>query len=153
MWSEALRIAEEHLPSEVQEIKRMQIRSTRGSSSSDSRSLLQQASNYARNEEFKRAAECLLQINLSNAEESSVERSLVRAAEICNQFLEGEEAMEIARELGPRLIEINQIGPAAQLYLAAELPKEAVDVFIQSDNWNKARRLAKEIDPQVKYPI
>lgn len=111
--------------------------------------MLQQASNYARNEEFKRAAECLLQINLSNAEESSVERSLVRAAEICNQFLEGDEAMEIARELGPRLIEINQIGPAAQLYLAAEMPKEAVDVFIQSDNWNKARRLAKEIDPQV----
>ncbi|CAO1308118.1 unnamed protein product [Diamesa tonsa] len=149
MWIEAIRIAEEYLASEVPELKRMQIRANRGNSSSDSRSILQQASDYARNEEFKRAAECLLQINLSNAEEQSVERALIRAAEICNQFLEGEEAIEIARELGPRLIEINLIGPAAQLYLAAEMPKDAVDVFIQSENWSKARRLAKEIDPQL----
>lgn len=149
MWNEAIRIADEYMPQEVPELKRMQIRSNRGSASGDSRSLLQQASDYARNEDFKRAAECLLMINLTNAEEQSVERALVRAAEICNQFLEGEEAVEIARELGPRLVEINMIGPAAQLYLAAEMPKEAVDVFIQSDNWSKARRLAKEIDPQL----
>jgi intraflagellar transport protein 172 len=50
------------------------------------------------------------------------------------------------------LVDINQIGPAAQLYLAADLPKEAVDVFINSENWSKARRLAREIDPQfVSY--
>ncbi|XP_070491879.1 intraflagellar transport protein 172 homolog [Chironomus tepperi] len=149
MWHEAIRIAEEYLPQEVAELKRMQIRSNRGSASGDSRSLLQQASEYARNEDFKKAAECLLQINQTNAEEQSVERALIRAAEICNQFLEGEEAVEIAKELGPRLMDINLIGPAAQLYLAAELPKEAVDVFIQSDNWSKARRLAKEIDPTL----
>ncbi|KAG5668038.1 hypothetical protein PVAND_015995 [Polypedilum vanderplanki] len=151
MWHEAIRIAEEYMIEEVPELRRMQARSNRGSLSSagDSRSLLQQASEYARNEEFKKAAECLLQINEANAEEKSVERALIRAAEICNQFLEGDDAVEIARELGPRLVEINLIGPAAQLYLAAELPKEAVDVFIQSDNWNKARRLAKEIDPSL----
>lgn len=149
MWHEALRIAEEYMPQEVSELKRMQIRSNRSSASGDSRTLLQQASDYARNEEFKKAAECLLMINHTNAELQTVERALIRAAEICNQFLEGEEAIEISRELGPRLVEINLIGPAAQLYLAAELPKEAVDVFIQSDNWSKARRLAKELDPSL----
>jgi len=63
---------------------------------------LQRASDYARNEEFKKSAECLLLINSSIADNSTVERALIRAAEICNQFLEGPDAMEIARELGPR---------------------------------------------------
>lgn len=145
MWNDAIRIAREHMPSALPELQKYQTKASRGSAN-DSRYLLQQASDYARVEEFKRAAECLLQISAQNADEGTVERALLRAAEICNQFLEGEEAIEVARELGPKLLQINQVGPAAQLYLAAELPKEAVDVFIRTENWAKARRLAKEID-------
>lgn len=148
MYDDALRIANEYVPQAVPEIQRLTNKLPR-SAQSDSRVLLQNASEYARNEEFRKSIESLLQINQSNADQNTVERALTRAAEICNQFLEGTEAVEIAREIGPRLVGIHQIGPAAQLYLAAELPKEAVDVFIQSENWNKARRLAKEIDPQL----
>ncbi|EAL39797.1 AGAP005330-PA [Anopheles gambiae str. PEST] len=150
MVADALRIAKEYVPGAVAELQKLYTRMNRGTGeSTDSRYLLQKASEHARNEEFRRATECLLQITEANADEPTVTRALLRAAEICNQFLEGPEAIEMARELGPRLIEINQIGPAAQLYLAAELPQEAVDVFIRTDNWAKARRLAKEIDPQL----
>ncbi|EAT43404.1 AAEL005155-PA [Aedes aegypti] len=149
MLNDALRIAKEYVPSALAEVQKLYNKANRGSASNDSRYLLQKASEYARAEEFKKATECLLQINEGNADDATVGRAMLRAAEICNQFLEGPDAAEIARELGPRLIEINQIGPAAQLYLAAELPREAVDVFIKTDNWNKARRLAKEIDPQL----
>lgn len=145
MWNDAIRMARDHMPAALADLQKYQAKTTRGSAG-DSRYLLQQASDYARAEEFKRAAECLLQINAQNADDGTVERALLRAAEICNQFLEGSESMEVARELGPRLMQINQVGPAAQLYLAAELPKEAVDVFIRTENWGKARRLAKEID-------
>lgn len=151
MWNEAIRIAREYVPSALPDLQRQQARSNRASATTtvDSRELLHHASEYARNEEFRKATDCLLQINSGNADQPSVERALIRAAEICNQFLEGQDAMEVARELGPRLIELNQIAPAAQLYLAAEMPKEAVNVFIQTENWTKARRLAKEIDPEM----
>lgn len=149
MWNDAIRIAKEYVPSVVADLQKQYRRLNRGSASNDPRSVLQQAAEYARNEEFKKAAECLLQLNSNNSDDVALERALIRAAEICNQFLEGPDAIEMARELGPRLLEINQIGPAAQLYLAAELPQDAVDVFIKTDNWNKARRLAKEIDPQL----
>lgn len=149
MYIDALRIAKEYVPQAVPEIQRLTSKLSHGSAKSDSRILLQNASDYARNEEFRKSIESLLEINQSNADQNTVERALTRAAEICNQFLEGSEAVEISREIGPRLVEINQIGSAAQLYLAAELPKEAVDVFIHSENWNKARRLAKEINPQL----
>lgn len=150
MWNEAIRIAREYVPTALPDIQRQQARSKRASATTtDSRELLHHASEFARNEEFRKATDCLLQINAENADQSSVERALIRAAEICNQFLEGPDAIEVARELGPRLIELNQIAPAAQLYLAAEMPKEAVNVFIQTENWTKARRLAKEIDPDM----
>lgn len=143
--------AREYVPTALPDIQRLQARNSRSASSisNDSRALLHHASEFTRNEEFKKASLCLLKINASNADAATVEQALIRAAEICNQFLEGDDAIEIASELGPRLVEIGQHGPAAQLYLAAEMPKEAVDVFIQSENWGKARRLAKEINPQL----
>lgn len=151
MWPEAIRIAREYVPSALPDIQRLQARNSKSSAmiSNDSRALLHHASEFTRNEEFKKAAQCLMKINSTNADQTTVEQALIRAAEICNQFLEGDEATEVAKELGPRLVEISQFGPAAQLYLAAEMPKEAVDVFIQSENWGKARRLAKEINPQL----
>ena len=150
LWDEAVRIAREYFPGSVADIQRMQSRSSRSSATiGDSRELLHRASEFARIEEFRKAVDCLLQINASNADQASVERALLRAAEICNQFLEGSVATEVAKELGPRLVELNQIATAAQLYLAADMPKEAVDVFIQLDSWDKARRLAKEIDPEL----
>lgn len=148
MWQDAIRIAQEYAPMLLPDLQRHQNQVARHSMG-DAKYLLQQASEFARNEEFKKAIDCLLQINSHNSDEKSLERALLKAAEICNQFLEGDIAQEVARELAPRLLQINQVGPAAHLYLAAELPKEAVDVFIKTENWNKAKRLAKEIDASL----
>lgn len=37
---------------------------------------------------------------------------------------------------------------AAELYLNVDLVKEAIDVFMEGDEWNKAKRVAKEQDPR-----
>lgn len=154
MWDDALRIAKEYIPSAISEIQQMQLKSTIDSNSgindsNDSRQLLQEASTHAQNERFRKAINCLLKINKSNADELMVEQAMLRAAEMSNQFLEGNDAVEVADELAPRLMQLNHIGQAVQLYLAAEKPKEAIDVFIRTENWSKARRLAKEIDSQL----
>ncbi|XP_031636976.1 intraflagellar transport protein 172 homolog isoform X2 [Contarinia nasturtii] len=151
MWDDAIRIAKEYNPSSLNELKRLQGQSSRNSGlANDSRQLLQEASDYARNERFRKAIDCLMKINqIPNADPQVVEQALIRAADMCNQFLEGNDAVEVAHQLAPSLLKLNQIPTVAQLYLAAELPKEAVDVFIQAEYWNKARRLAKEIDPQL----
>lgn len=154
MLNDAIRIAEEYFPSAVNELKKLQTyeksRSINsGNSVVNSKSYFQQASDYARNEEFKKAAEVLLLINDSNSDDATVKKALIRAAEICNQFLEGKDAIDVAQQIGPKLLEIREVGLAAQLYLAADLPKEAVDVFILSEQWGKARRLAKEISSDL----
>ncbi|KAH8365613.1 hypothetical protein KR093_002735 [Drosophila rubida] len=155
LYEDALRIAEEHYPSAMNDLRRLHAQQQRGQqqgddAGGDSRAYLQRAAEFAKREQFRKAAECLMQIDASNAEDAgTLERALLRAAEIVNQFLEGKDAQELAQELGPRLLAIKQIGPAAQLYLAADLPKQAVDVFIRAEQWSKARRLAKEIDAEL----
>lgn len=39
---------------------------------------------------------------------------------------------------------------AAELYLNLDLIKEAIDSFMEGEEWNKAKRVAKELDP--RYP-
>jgi len=36
---------------------------------------------------------------------------------------------------------------AAQLYISMELMKEAIDTFIAAEDWSKARKVAKELEP------
>lgn len=48
---------------------------------------------------------------------------------------------------GPRLIEIRQHSLAAQTYLAVDLIREAIDTFIMAEEWNKAKKVAREFEP------
>lgn len=37
---------------------------------------------------------------------------------------------------------------AAELYLNLDLIREAIDAFIEGEEWSKAKRVAKELDPR-----
>lgn len=37
---------------------------------------------------------------------------------------------------------------AAELYLNMDLIREAIDAFIEGEEWSKAKRVAKELDPR-----
>lgn len=53
-------------------------------------------------------------------------------------------------EEGERDISSLRFSPvqAAELYLNLDLVKEAIDAFIEGEEWNKAKRVAKELDPR-----
>lgn len=40
---------------------------------------------------------------------------------------------------------------AADLYLSVDLIKEAIDIFIDSEEWNKAKRVAKALEPRLHH--
>lgn len=60
------------------------------------------------------------------------------------EFTEGK-----LRRGGERLPPVSDFPPqAAELYLNLDLVKEAIDAFIEGEEWNKAKRVAKELDPR-----
>lgn len=40
---------------------------------------------------------------------------------------------------------------AAELYLNLDLIRNAIDAFIEGEEWNKAKRVAKELDPRWAF--
>lgn len=64
--------------------------------------LLSRANEWALAGQHKQAVDCLLQVNTSITEPSIVKRALLRAADMVNKFLFGDEALEVIKVLGPR---------------------------------------------------
>ncbi|XP_031359255.1 intraflagellar transport protein 172 homolog [Photinus pyralis] len=148
MWTDAMRICKDHVPSLLSSLQAEYMNSSYGKSSDVSlESLLTQANDWAVAGQHRQAIDCLLQVNASNADPPIIKRALLRAADMLNKFLYDQEALVMAKLIGPRLIEIGEYDAAAQLYMHLDLMKEALDCFVQAEDWAKAKKLAKQLDP------
>ncbi|XP_021109553.1 intraflagellar transport protein 172 homolog [Heterocephalus glaber] len=72
------------------------------------------------------------------------------AAELSIKFLPPQRSLEVVRAVGPQLTGIRKHSAAAELSLNLDLVKEAIDAFIEGEEWNKAKRVAKELDPRYE---
>ncbi|XP_013856092.1 intraflagellar transport protein 172 homolog, partial [Austrofundulus limnaeus] len=79
-----------------------------------------------------------------------MEKCWAKAAELSIKFLSADQAVEVVQMVGPRFAQRRKFDTAAELYLNLDLIKEAIDVFIQGEEWNKAKRVAKEMEPRYE---
>ncbi|XP_044261133.1 intraflagellar transport protein 172 homolog [Tribolium madens] len=148
MWVDALRVCKDYLPHLYPTLQSEYSNSHHNKMSDvNIETLLSKANEWALAGQHKQAIDCLLQVNTSITEPSIVKRALLRAADMVNKFLFGPEALDIIKVLSPRLTEIGEHGVAAQLYISMDMMKEAIDTLIVAEEWNKARKVAKELDP------
>ncbi|XP_022904124.2 intraflagellar transport protein 172 homolog [Onthophagus taurus] len=148
MWIEALRVCRDYLPAHLPSLQAEYSSSNHGKDSTmDLETILSKANEWALAGQHKQAIDCLLRINLNIADEGIVKRALLKAAGMAGKFLFGQEAIDCVRVLAPRLISIGEHTVAAQLYVNADLTKDAIDTFISAEDWVRARKLAKELEP------
>ncbi|VEN45242.1 unnamed protein product, partial [Callosobruchus maculatus] len=148
MWIDALRVCKDYLP-HLYPTLQTEYSSSHHNKMTDVNieTLLSRANEWALAGQHRQAVDCLLQVNTNITEPSIVKRALLRAADMVNKFLFGQEAMDIIKVLSPRLMEVGEYNVAAQLYVSMEMMKEAIDTFITAEEWNKARKVAKELEP------
>ncbi|KAL1502378.1 hypothetical protein ABEB36_007525 [Hypothenemus hampei] len=148
MWIDALRVCKDYLP-HLYPTLQSEYSSSHHNNTTDVNieTILSRANEWALVGQHRQAIECLLQVNTSITEPSIVKRALLRAADMVNKFLFGQEALDVIKILGPRLIEMEEHSAAAQLYISMEQMKEAIDTFIVAEDWSKARKVAKELEP------
>ncbi|KAJ4427860.1 hypothetical protein ANN_23861 [Periplaneta americana] len=148
MWVDALRVCREYLPSRLPALQAEYEREVGSKGSKDVASLIAQAKEWEQSGEYKTAVDCLLKVNPSlTKDQNIIIKAWTQAAELITKYPEGQQAIEIANILGPRLVSIQQHNLAAQVYLGVDMIKEAIDTFIQAEEWNKAKRVAKELEP------
>ncbi|CAG0880914.1 unnamed protein product [Cyprideis torosa] len=158
MWSEALRLCKEYLPHRLQQLQdefdRENTASSRGRGGMDTSTLVGKARELEANGEYARAIDCYLQANLAEVgDQESVDRCWVRAGEIALKFLDQDRASDVVRSAALKLNQQSNFNAAAQLYLGADMIREAIDSLIQGEEWAKAKKIAQELDPSFEQYV
>ncbi|XP_074640366.1 intraflagellar transport protein 172 homolog [Tubulanus polymorphus] len=151
MWQDALRVCKEYIPHKLQILqdeydREMMDKSTRGADA-----LVQQAREWESSGEYVRAIDCYMKVTPKHTSDTSIlEKCWIKAGELGAKFLVQEKAVDIIQVVCPRLSEIKKYTAAAELYLSVDLIKEAIDTFMDGEEWNKAKKVAKELEPRYE---
>ncbi|KAF7235879.1 hypothetical protein EYD10_17309 [Varanus komodoensis] len=149
MWTDALRVCREYLPGELEALQQEYEREVAKKGPRGVEGLLEQAQEWEQAGEYARAVGCYLKVrDLSDTALS--EKCWTKAAELAIKFLGQPRSIEVMRTVGPQLVSIGKFNAAAELYLNLDLIKEAIDAFMEGEEWNKAKRVAKELDPRYE---
>ena len=151
MWAEALRVCKEYIPHKLKSLQEEYEREVGHTSNSSSDGLLAQGRQWEESGDYVRAVECYLKVDKSSTRDVNIlAAAWSKAAEIAIKFLDADKAAEVASVTGPKLVEIGRFSAAAQLYLGCEMIKEAIDAFIAGEEWSKAKKVAKELEPRLE---
>ena len=112
--------------------------------------VLQAAARYEAQGDYQRAVDSYLRLMpQQDIPKETLVKAYSKATDIARKFLPESKSQQVIRTIGPRLIQLGNPNQAAELYLSAELYREAVDAFVVGRQWEKAKKLALEVDPQL----
>ncbi|ELV13731.1 Intraflagellar transport protein 172 like protein [Tupaia chinensis] len=149
LWSDALRICKDYMPGQLEALQEEYEREATKKGARGVEGLVEQARQWEQAGEYSRAVDCYLKVR-DSGNSSLAEKCWMKAAELSIKFLLPQRSLEVVRAVGPQLVGIGKHSAAAELYLNLDLVKEAIDAFIEGEEWNKAKRVAKELDPRYE---
>ncbi|XP_039330557.1 intraflagellar transport protein 172 homolog isoform X1 [Saimiri boliviensis] len=149
LWSDALRICKDYVPGQLEALQEEYEREATKKGARGVEGLVEQARHWEQAGEYSRAVDCYLRVR-DSGNSGLMEKCWMKAAELSIKFLPPQRNIEVVLAVGPQLIGIGKHNAAAELYLNLDLVKEAIDAFIEGEEWNKAKRVAKELDPRYE---
>ncbi|XP_061785815.1 intraflagellar transport protein 172 homolog [Nerophis lumbriciformis] len=149
MWSDAIRICKEYLPNKLSLLQEEYEKEATKKGMRGVQGLLEQAREWEQSGEYSRAVECYLKVK-DDPNVALMEKCWIKAAELSIKFLGEERAVKVVQVVGPRLAQLRKYNTAAEQYLHVGLIKDAIDVLMEGEEWNKAKRVAKELEPRYE---
>ncbi|XP_026827198.1 intraflagellar transport protein 172 homolog isoform X2 [Ooceraea biroi] len=141
MWSEALRVCREYLPSQEAALRRELGQKSAGL---DGANALEEARKWLELGEVRPALDTLI------LNPQAPRPYLIRAADILLHQADPETAAEIGGDLGARLFSVGEHALAAQVFLQADRLKDAVSSLVAVGEWDRARRIVRELAPDLE---
>lgn len=147
MWTEALRLAQMHLPHRVTEVnmayQQAQARAGKGSSKND---YISAGRNLEQSKQWGQAIDNYLGARKDRIDSAAdLEDIWSRAIEIARNYLPNRH-VEVALEVARRLVDINRAEAAADMLFEVGRHDEAVSVCITAKKFDKARALSQGKD-------
>ncbi|KAK6295258.1 hypothetical protein J4Q44_G00344840 [Coregonus suidteri] len=148
-WSDAMQNCKEYLPNKLSILQEEYEKEGAKKCSRGVEGMVEQAREWEQSEEYTWAVECYLKVK-DSTNVPLMEKCWMKASELAIKFLTQERAVDVIHAVGPRLTQFRKYSAAAELYLNLDLIKEAIDAFIEGEEWNKAKRVTKELDPRFE---
>ncbi|KAB7506029.1 Intraflagellar transport protein [Armadillidium nasatum] len=135
-WREALRVCKEYLPHKLKDLQDEYDKAVIQKGSNDAQRLLDQAKQWEESGEYARAVDCYSKVTASMTPDVAVlEKAWIKAGDLAAKTSTG----------GPQLMSMKP-----QIFIAGDQIKEAIDAFIAAREWNKARKVAQELEPRYE---
>ncbi|KAH7719862.1 hypothetical protein AAVH_12667 [Aphelenchoides avenae] len=153
MWQDALRIAKEYMPDMLQQLQNEYDEELLRSGAKGAQSFMHQALQWEREGEYQRAIECYMKVDEPvTSDVNQISTAWAKAGELVIRFMKDDGSAELNR-IGHRLSELGQSNAAGELYLHANKPNEAIQAFIEGQEWAKAKTVAKELMPEMEEAV
>ncbi|KAM3727543.1 Intraflagellar transport protein [Dirofilaria immitis] len=150
MWQDAIRIAKDYMPTELQQLEEEFDEVQLKSGAKGILSFIAQARDWESQGEYVRAIQCYLKVKDSEtADNDVVVDALKRAGELAIKFLSDDEASTVVDEIAEIFIHSKRFTEAAELFLASNQPDNAIKAFLLGGQWAKAKKLAMEFVPDL----
>lgn len=120
---------------------------TPSSSSVNHTVLAERAVKWEKEQEYVQAISCYLKITPEMTTDRRVlEAAWMRAVDLASKFLP-QKIEKISEVVASKLQSIDRHTSAARVYLEIEDTKHAIECLIAGNEWNKAKKIAKEMEP------
>uniref|UniRef100_A0A914KFL7 Uncharacterized protein n=1 Tax=Meloidogyne incognita TaxID=6306 RepID=A0A914KFL7_MELIC len=155
IWQEALRIARDYLPDELQKCQSDYEEYQLLSGAKGAHSLIAQAKEWERQSEYRRAVDCWMRVDGLTQDQQIVSQSLAKAAELIVKFLadSDEESMDLLTQVGQRQMALRQFLAAGETFLLADKPVDSIKALLEGHEWAKAKRVAEQLAPELEQHV
>ena len=120
---------------------------TAQSSQGDAKELSDRAVKWEKEGEYVQAISCYLKITPDmTSDRKRLEASWLRAVTLGSKFLP-QKKEQISEVVAEKLMGIERYTAAARVLIENQKIKEAIECLISGNEWNKAKKLAKEMEP------
>ena len=152
MWNDAIRVCKGYLPMKLNELNAEYASHKLKASDAgnmDKGDVESTASVLEKQGEYSRAVDMYLKVKAErNSDLDYCEEIWEKAVNVAMDHVQ-ERIPEVVREVSRRLIAINRFAQAAELYEGIDSHKDAIDVYLKGNMWDKARQLAATSAPHL----
>ncbi|XP_020709272.2 intraflagellar transport protein 172 homolog isoform X2 [Athalia rosae] len=143
MWSEAMRVCREYLPSQEAALRRELNQASSGIEAGSKNGTFEEARRWLEAGEVRAALDVLI------LDPEAPKAALVQAADILINQADFDIAFQVGEDLGARLFALGEYALAAQVFIQADKLKSAVDALASVGEWGRAKRVVKELAPEL----
>ncbi|TPX43982.1 hypothetical protein SeMB42_g04483 [Synchytrium endobioticum] len=141
-WKDAIQFAKEHAPSKLAEVHADYDRFLASKPDAGREEILASARLMEQHHDYARAIEMYLRVNPQMTNDpDALESAWCRAVEIANKHVAAK-SKDVAGTVGNKLEKLGRLVKAGDVYLSADLIREAADAYTSAGAWDKARQAA-----------